>query len=417
MSSWSLSRFPEQKMISLLAKPIAVLIAFTGILVLVPSSGPTPTPPTVSQTLPLDLPLDGQSLPLTDQLMADQITEKISTTEWLGPLAPVAISPFFGITCLAGMSQFGKGTVLAQNNFISNNPVLNNPAVFWTFLVLTLLTSLPRLTKVSKPMAQALDQVETYAGIITLLVMKVLGSGGGGEIETAAVVQLGFMSFSSDILLSIAAVINIIVINTIKFFFEVLILITPIPFLDAIFEAGKQATCAGLLAIYAFSPIVATILNLIIFIACLWAYRWIHRRVLYARNVFFDPLLALWSSSYGRPTKPELVVFNKSQLGPFAAKSRLMLKKVDDGWSLRELKMFSFGLASQMHLADGANTIEMEKGMFVNHLNVTGDVTSDLLFTRRYSGQLEELSQLIKVKAPNGGPETVQLEFGAAHGI
>ena len=175
-------------MISILAKPLAVLIAFSGILMLAPTSGP-------------------QDLTANDQLMADSLTEKVSTTEWLGPLAPVAISPFFGITCLAGMSQFGKGTILEQNNFISNNPVLNNPTIFWVFLVLTLLTSLPRFTKVSKPMAQALDQLETYSGIITLLVMKVLGSGlGGGEgevLETAALVQFGIFSFTSDLLLSV----------------------------------------------------------------------------------------------------------------------------------------------------------------------------------------------------------------------
>ena len=32
-------------------------------------------------------------------------------------------------------------------------------------------TSLPRLTKVSKPMAQAIDQLETYAAIITILII------------------------------------------------------------------------------------------------------------------------------------------------------------------------------------------------------------------------------------------------------
>ena len=85
-------------MFSIFAKPLAVLIAFSGVLML------TPAPV-------------AQNLTPGDQLIADNITQKVSTTEWLGPLAPVAISPFFGITCLAGMSQFGKGTILEQNNF------------------------------------------------------------------------------------------------------------------------------------------------------------------------------------------------------------------------------------------------------------------------------------------------------------
>ena len=98
-----------------------------------------------------------------------RVVQSITTSEWLGPLAPIAISPFFGITCLAGMSQFG-GDYLPLNSFVSDNAALKSPVVFWIFLVLTVMTSVPRLTKVSKPVAQGLDQIETYAGIITILV-------------------------------------------------------------------------------------------------------------------------------------------------------------------------------------------------------------------------------------------------------
>jgi len=103
---------------------------------------------------------------------ADQSSMRaISASEWLGPLAPIAISPFFGITCLAGLSQFGSD-YLPLNSFISNNAVLQNPYVLWLFAGLTLLTSLPRLTKVSKPFAQAMDMLETYGAIITIVILR-----------------------------------------------------------------------------------------------------------------------------------------------------------------------------------------------------------------------------------------------------
>lgn len=35
----------------------------------------------------------------------------LSIAEWLGPMAPVALSPFFGITCLSGLSLFGGGWI------------------------------------------------------------------------------------------------------------------------------------------------------------------------------------------------------------------------------------------------------------------------------------------------------------------
>ena len=112
-------------------------------------------------------------LPSGDLAAIDQISTVTQASEWLGPLAPIAISPFFGITILAGVSQFGGNWPLPQS-MISDNPVLGNPYLFWTFLCLTILTSVPRFTKVSKPFAQAIDQLETYAGIITIVLIRVL---------------------------------------------------------------------------------------------------------------------------------------------------------------------------------------------------------------------------------------------------
>ena len=232
--------------------------------------------------------------PLTDE---DQASMKaISASEWLGPLAPVALSPFFAITCLAGLSQFG-GDYLPLNSFISNNAVLQNEYVFWIFGALTLLTSLPRLTKVSKPFAQAMDMLETYGGIITIIVLRFASSIPSGEplepIETAMVVQMGWMTFPVDVLFSLAAIVNIIVINSVKFFFEVLVWLVPFPFVDALLEIANKGICAGLMAVYAYSPLVATILNLILFAACFYAFNWTKRRVAYWRTMLTDPILAL----------------------------------------------------------------------------------------------------------------------------
>ena len=205
----------------------------------------------------LELGADFLKSPLTEE---DQASMKaISTWEWLGPLAPVALSPFFAITCLAGLSQFG-GDYLPLNSFISNNAVLKNEYVFWLFGGLTLLTSLPRLTKVSKPFAQAMDMLETYGGIITVIVLRFASSIPSGEplepIETAMVVQMGWMSFPVDVLFSLAAIVNIIVINSVKFFFEVLVWLVPFPFVDALLEIANKGICAGLMAVYAYNPLV-----------------------------------------------------------------------------------------------------------------------------------------------------------------
>lgn len=350
--------------------------------------------------LPFDVPDNLTEDPLTvaDQAKIAGITTSFGkVSEWLGPLAPIAISPFFGITILAGLSQFGEG--LPFNSFISDNPILGNPAVFWIFLALTIITSLPRLTKVSKPAAQAIDQLEAYAGIITIVLIRLITMIPEAEpsSQTAMVVQMGFLSFSADVLLSIAAIINIIVINTVKFFFEMMVWLIPFPFVDAMLEAANKSLCAGLMAVYAWSPTAATILNLLIFVACLFMFRWIYRRVAYFRALVFDPIWGTINKGYGVPTRKELVVFSKSEIGPFPARAKLRLCPDEDGWVLIQDRWF-VGQSSHKLPRDEVSLV-IKKGVMSNTIEVDGSHGANrLVFSRRYSDNLEKLSELIGVE-------------------
>lgn len=339
--------------------------------------------------------------PLTsaDATKIENIQSSISTSEWLGPLAPIAISPFFGLTILAGLSQFGGDWV--DNSFISDNPVLSNPAVFWVFLVLTIMTSLPRISKVSKPAGQAIDQLEAYAGIVTLVLIRFMTSmDDSGSVEVAnqatMVVEMGGLAMGADVLLSLAAFINIFVINTVKFFFEVLVWLIPFPSVDAALEVANKSVCAGLMAIYAWSPTVATILNLILFFCCLIAFRWINRRVTYMRSVMSDPIWSLARRAHGVPTKKELVVFPQSGIAGFPAKTKLLLQPTDDGWKLTQSRWIFQPKAVQ--LLKSEHEMEMQSGVLLNSINVTGEQSDKLLFSKRYARHLSELAKLINVR-------------------
>ncbi|MFK7767125.1 MAG: hypothetical protein AB8B55_07870 [Mariniblastus sp.] len=324
-------------------------------------------------------------------------TAAAGVSEWLGPLVPIAISSFFGITFLAGFSQFG-GDLLGSNNFISNNPVLSNPAVFWIFLGLTVVTSIPRFSKVSKPAAQAIDQLEAYAGIITIVLIRVLMSVSESDPinpQTAMVVEMGIFSFASDVLLSVAAIINIMVINTVKFCFEVMVWLIPFPFVDGMLEVANKAACAGLMAIYVWSPFVATILNLLIFVVCLFVFRWANRRVQYMRSVLCDPIWAMISKPYGLPKNPRLTVFPQSGIGPFPAKSKLLLTKTGAGWQLARASWIL--PPKTMELASNNVRMQMHRGMLLNSIAVSGNENNKLLFSKRYSKHLVKLSELINV--------------------
>ena len=330
----------------------------------------------------------------SDVAAASSWAQSMHLADWLGPLAPVALSPFFGITCLSGMSIWGPDW-MTDNALLGSSGPLRNHTLFWIFLVLTILTSIPRLTKVSKPVAQAADQLETYSVIVILLAIKFM-SNGSGEIENAApvaMVQMGIVSMTASTLLAIAMVINIIVINSVKFFFEFLVWLTPVPFLDAIFEACNKTACASLMAVYAFSPTLATVINLVILLIAAVILRWCNRRLIFYRTMMLDPVLSRLLPGYGKVRLGTrgggLIVFPKFSVGPVRAKSRWRMIVTD---SSKTLEPTGWLPAETVALS---NDFQMccTKGWVMHTVSaqLEDGTPVEFLFSRRFDSQFEDL--------------------------
>ncbi len=352
-----------------------------------------------------DRPLSAQAI--EDKLEGDYRSEDIAAAnswvqtiglaDWLGPLAPVALSPFFGVTCLSALAIWGPES-LTNNALLGSSGPLKSETLFFVFLALTILTSLPRLTKVSKPFAQATDRLETYAVIVILLAIKIIASyeASSDAQPQVAMIQFGVLSFTADTLLAIAMVINVLVINSVKFFFEFLAWLTPLPTIDAIFEICNKALCAALMTVYAFSPTIATILNLAMLFVAAIALRWIGRRVRFYRTIVLDPVIARLWSKYGNPGQSEFVVFCKKAYGPFAAKSRLRLARrgSEEGWSLREANWW---MPSGEHPLDASARPRIRRG-WVMHTIVITDASGkecEFAMSRRYDHALETIADRI----------------------
>ncbi|MCA9048653.1 MAG: hypothetical protein KDA89_07985 [Planctomycetaceae bacterium] len=324
-----------------------------------------------------------------DLVAAQKMGQSLGIADWLGPLAPVGLSPFFGITCLSGMALYGRGWVSADNPFLGEGSPVADPTVFTVFLILTLVTSIPRLTKVSKPFAQAVDQVEAWAGIITLLALRVLMTSDTNADVAVPAATLGLVSFTADTLLMIAAAINVFVINTVKFFFEILIWVTPVPALDALFEVANKTVCAGLMAVYGFSPAAATGINLLMFGAALIVFRWVYRREVFFRTLLLDAVTNLIRPRKRLP-RSGLTVFPASEIGPFPPRTRCVLKRTATGWSLTRNRLFRGDVVMELNEDDCSP--EIVKGYFCNCLRLTGNPSGDLSFSRCCNHTLPELA-------------------------
>jgi len=193
--------------------------------------------------------------------------------------------------------------------------------------------------------------------------------------------------------MSIAAIVNIIVINTIKFFFEVSVWLIPFPMVDAALEVANKSVCAALMGVDAYNPTLATGINLLIFVACLFAFRWVNRRTAYLRTLLFDPIWTMISPGYAIP-KNSLTVFPQQAIGPFKAKTKLVMQQTDEGWTLTQHRL----LLPQKSVTLTSNTGRMTiaKGLIANRIQ-TGDGNS-LLFSRRHSSHLPQLADQLKLE-------------------
>lgn len=334
---------------------------------------------------------DGLSLreEVASGVVAEEFTKQISNVEWLAPMAPVALSPFFGITLLSGLACFGPEW-LPDNALLSAGSPLANPNLFWAFLVLTVVTSIPRFSKVSKPVAQVADFLETYSAIVILLVLKVMSMEAFQASEPeVAMVEAGILSASWEGLLMIAMAINIVVVNSVKFFFEILVWITPIPFLDACFEAANKSVCVGLMAIYAYSPVAALVLNILIFIVSALAFTWIRRREIFFRTMLVDWMVQKFSKTPAQLNE-QLVVFPKSSVGSIPARSKCLLEKKDGLWQLTHQRMIRAHLVENL---DGK--AELDKGWWTN--SVVFEDGTRLTFSTKFADQLDVVSDQFSV--------------------
>lgn len=354
-----------------------------------------------------------------DRARAEQAVEQYGVIEALGPLAPVALSPFFGLACLSGTSILCDAGILPENAFLQGNEVLNNWLVFVLFSGLTVLTSVPKLVSVSKVFAEAVDRVETYAGIISYAVILLATRQAGGS-DDVVVYSAGIFAVTHNGLLACMAAVNIFVISSVRLFFELLVLISPVPALDAVFEISNK-TIAGILAvIYAFNPYLAFVLNVILFLICLVVYRWVNRRLRYYKAVLLEPIWAGfvhhvlgreryypdWSVTRVLSREIggiDLVVkcFPSRGLGRLKKKDRCYLVLAGEQLSLVCPRLFKSPLVEPIDPAD--LSAEIQEGLTAYWLDYhEGGKPCELIFGRVYTDKLDAIRTKLNAMKTQG---------------
>lgn len=281
------------------------------------------------------------------------ISRWVATQDWLGPISAVALSPFFGLACLSGIATYGPSTLREHSSLLGVTGPMNNPALFWTMTVLTILTSLPRWTKLSKPIAMAAEKLEAYSAVIILIALRFTADSGG--VSSAQVwievpqplVAAGLVSLPIDLFLAVAMAVNLIVVHTVKLLIDVLIWLIPFPTVDAMLELANKSICGVLLGIYAFSPFLALLINLAIFAVSAVLFFRVKRRLAYLHELMVAPI---WATLIGN-TATQNNRHRVFLVRPFAGFPALTCGELvrDEQGHLHELRLRGW-TASQKHI-------------------------------------------------------------------
>lgn len=295
------------------------------------------------------------------------LSQNASLVESFSLLSPMAISPFWTLFITSFASTLGIG-----NQYIASNPMLDSGLILFISFLLVLITTLPNLTKVSKPVGLAAKFLENKAGYVIYVLMMVapylLQSGGSSQ---TGMVTFGLFNIPFSVIFIIAlALPYFLVVMTVRYFLEIMIFLSPIPLLDAFFEFIKKGVTFFLIVIYFVSPTFGFILSILIFFVAFLFFKRAKKVSNFFQYVYVLPIL---SKLFGRkqelvsdkmPSKIKKQFPNASlaikclsgmKMGTIPSKSVVWLVKEGEGLSICQPKFLRSPIVVQIDKSQAEN--------------------------------------------------------------
>ncbi len=238
-----------------------------------------------------------------------------------GPMPAVAGTPFLGLAVLSGAALLSD-TDLVRNSdsrFVRgfhDNALLVEARryatlpLFIALLALALLTYMANSGKLRGSVGKLLRAAEDSSVLVTYgLLALVTFFGAAHPAPPPHVVQMGFWSVSADVVLAVGFALALGVMMTVRFAFDVLIWLTPVPFVDFLFETIKKLLSLSFLGLYFLSPVAASSVGLLVLLPALFLYGWALRIFSFAFRIVLRPVLV----SLFPDSRPQIVEKHLSQ--------------------------------------------------------------------------------------------------------
>lgn len=214
-------------------------------------------------------------------------------------IGPLGINPFLALAGLGFAATLGWQPPAGFEPF-------THPVVWIGLLALGLILQFGRSTKLTKPVAEMLGTSEAFVAVATVVMIMVPHF----AERTTTIQEAGVASGLFMITVGLAVVSVLLIM---RLALDILIWLSPIPFVDFLFQIAKLGITIGLVVLAVLAPWVALVLSTLLIIATALGLRWAIRTARFG-------LTLVWDLSIGRfgarlPLPRDQVV--KDDLGPF----------------------------------------------------------------------------------------------------
>lgn len=224
----------------------------------------------------------------------------------IGPLPAVAATPFFGLALLSGVGLvtdvgFVRDTRWSWLQSVRDNALVAEARHYSTwprFLLLAALALVGYLANSGKLQGllgkgfRIFEDSSVLVGYTLLAIAAMPGGDEGAKVASAGV------SGGAGLLIPLATMLALAAMMTVRFAFDVLIWLSPFPFVDLLFETAKKLVTLGVLLLYATSPALSALLCVVVLVATGFVAGWALRVLELYRKVIVNPILGAWLPAF-----------------------------------------------------------------------------------------------------------------------
>ncbi len=317
----------------------------------------------------------------------DALMRNVSFFESLSIVGPVAISPFWALFLTSLASNLGIG-----NDFIVQHPLLGNWITLIVTGVLATVTTIPNLSKLSKPLGLAVQYIEDNAGIVVAALIAItpyIAHYLMSDVDPAHV-TLGLPVIPFAVIAILFLIVPyMLVVMAVRYLIDIVAFLSPVPFVDASAEILKKVFAGGFTVLYIFFPPLAFALCILTFIGAFFFYNRARRstrsfKYLYAkpawaaitgqeRSVYVTDATRSIIENYGVGTEALAIMTDKA-IGSIGPKKKAWLVKQGTQFHIIEQRSLR---SDKVEIIDGPLKI----GKALAHAVIEGDNNKILLNT------------------------------------